>query len=126
MNLDGDAGVDANVRTCNLKNNQRWIFSNRDLTLRNNATGQCLTAVPQLEVWAGPLTGGSYAVVLLNRGNVVTDSITVRWTDLGLPSGKSATVRDLWAQKDLGTFTNSYTGENIPVHSVQMLKITPN
>lgn len=126
MNCEGDWGPDANVRTCNLGTHQKWIWSGVDNTVRNNATGQCLTVIPQIEIWAGPLTGGAYAVVLLNRGNITNESITVRWTDIGLPADKSATVRDLWARKDLGTFTGSYTGENIPVHSVQMLKITPN
>lgn len=126
MNSDGDWGADANVRTCNLKPNQKWIWSSVDNTVRNQATGQCLTAIPQLEVWAGPLTGGSYAVILLNRGSIASESITVKWSDIGLSADTSATVRDLWARKDLGTFKGSYTGENIPVHSVQMLKITPN
>jgi hypothetical protein len=32
-------------------------------------------------------------------------------------------VRDLWAGKDLGSFTDQYTANNVASHSVVMLKI---
>jgi alpha-galactosidase len=74
------------------------------------------------EVWAKNLTGtNTRAVALFNRGTA-NASITVKWSDIGLPAG-SATVRDLWAAKDLGASTDSYTGSNIPGHTVVMLKI---
>jgi alpha-galactosidase len=75
-----------------------------------------------LEVWSKNLTGtNTRAVALFNRGTA-NASITVKWSDIGLPAG-SATVRDLWAAKDLGASTDSYTGSNIPGHTVMMLKI---
>jgi alpha-galactosidase len=85
-----------------------------------------LTVRETLEIWAGPFSDGSQAVVLFNRGNSGSESITVKWTDLGFPLDRSATVRDLWARKDLGTFTGSYTSPNINFHQVMMLKITLN
>jgi hypothetical protein len=118
-------GPNVNVQTCTEEVSQQWIWNSTDKTVRNKNTGLCLTAQQELEVWAGPLTGGSQAVVLLNRGNIGSEPITVKWTDIGLPADKSATVRDLWAQKDLGTFTGSFESENITAHSVAMLKITP-
>jgi alpha-galactosidase len=75
-----------------------------------------------LEVWSKEMTGtNTRAVALFNRGTG-SASITVKWTDIGIPAG-SATVRDLWAAKDLGPFTDSYTASNIASHSVVMLKI---
>ena len=50
-------------------------------------------------------------------------SITVQWSALGIPAG-AATVRDLWAHKDLGTFNDSYTASSVPSHGVVMLKVT--
>ena len=38
-----------------------------------------------LEVWAGPLSDGSVAAVLLNRGTTEA-KITANWTDIGLTS----------------------------------------
>jgi alpha-galactosidase len=73
------------------------------------------------EVWMKPLADGSRAVILFNRGNE-GGPITVHWEDIGLFPGGSATVRDLWAKKDLGAFTGKYDGKVGP-HDVVMLKI---
>jgi alpha-galactosidase len=75
-----------------------------------------------LEVWSKELSGtNTRAVALLNRGPG-SASITVQWSDLGIPAG-AATVRDLWARQDLGTFTDSYTANDVQSHSVVMLEV---
>jgi alpha-galactosidase len=75
-----------------------------------------------LEVWSKEMTGtNTRAVALFNRGTSAA-SITVKWTDIGIPAG-SATVRDLWAAKDVGPATDSYTATGVASHSVVMLKI---
>lgn len=75
-----------------------------------------------LEVWSKELSGSNTrAVALFNRGSSAA-SITVQWSQLGLPSG-AASVRDLWEAKDLGSSTGSYTAMNVASHSVVMLKI---
>jgi alpha-galactosidase len=73
----------------------------------------------ELEVWMKPLADGSNAVGLFNRGWGATP-ITVEFRDLGI-SG-TATVRDLWARKDLGMFTGSFTA-TVPKHGVVMIKV---
>ena len=45
------------------------------------------------EVWAGPLDGGAYAVILLN---CAASNITASWSDFGVDPSKEAAVRDLW------------------------------
>ena len=125
LNVDRATGPTVNIRTCNLQDSEQWIWNSTDKTVKNKHTGLCLTAQQELEVWAGPLSNNSQAVLLLNRGNIGSEPITVKWTDIGLPADKSALVRDLWARKDLGTFTGSYKSDDIPAHSVVMLKITP-
>ena len=109
---------------CNQQDNQRWIWNATDGTVRSKGNNECLTVQPELEIWAGPLFGGSQAVVLLNRGDSDSEKITVNWTDIGFPADHSATIRDLWAHDDLGTFTGSYTSPNINSHAVMMLNIT--
>jgi alpha-galactosidase len=75
-----------------------------------------------LQVWAKKLTGtNTVAAVLLNRGTSAA-SITAQWSALGIPTG-AATVRDLWAKKDLGAFTGSYTATSVPAHGVVMIKV---
>ena len=79
------------------------------------------SAVGTNEVWSRTL-GYDFttkAVVLFNRNGPATN-ITVYWTNLALQPG-AATVRDLWAHADLGTFTNSFT-TNVASHAAVMLK----
>jgi len=62
-----------------------------------------------LEVWSKALaTPGQRAVLLLNRTGDPA-AITVHWSDLGLQNASAASVRDVWARKDLGTFSASYS-----------------
>ncbi|CAF1035035.1 unnamed protein product [Rotaria sordida] len=105
--------------------NKYIIWNQTDGLLKNTDNGQCLTVEQNIEIWAGPLSDGSQAVLLLNRNSTTTEVITVKWTDLGWPTNQWAHVRDLWARQDLGMFFSSYTSPNIERHAVQMLKITP-
>jgi hypothetical protein len=62
-----------------------------------------------LEVWSKALsTPGERAVLLLNRTGDPA-AIAVHWGDLGLSDASPASVRDLWARKDLGSFSSSYS-----------------
>jgi alpha-galactosidase len=75
-----------------------------------------------LEVWCKLLGTGltTKAVVLFNRSST-NASITVNWSDISLQPG-NATVRDLWARTDLGTFVNAYSAV-VPTHGAELLKI---
>jgi hypothetical protein len=125
LDVNRSNGANVFASTCSLKEGQQWIWNSTDKTVINKHNGLCLTVQQELEVWAGPVANNSQAVVLLNRGNIGSEPITVKWTDIGFPANKAADVRDLWAQKDLGSFTGNFTSENIAPHSVMMLKITP-
>lgn len=48
-----------------------------------------------IEVWAGPLSNGGVAVILLNR-SLSPQTFTAKWFDIGVPADKRMTVRDLW------------------------------
>jgi alpha-galactosidase len=72
-----------------------------------------------LEVWVKPLADGSKAVGLFNRGESVMP-VTAHFRDLGV--GEGATVRDLWAHKDLGVFRDSFTAE-VPKHGAVLIKV---
>jgi len=49
-------------------------------------------------------------------------NITIRFQDVGL-SG-SVLVHDIWQQKDIGTFTTSYTASNVPFHGIAFLTLS--
>ena len=76
-----------------------------------------------LEVWGRQLADGSRAVALLNRTGAEAE-ITVTWPDLGYPHHLAAKVRDLWAKRDLGEKTGSFTAA-VPGHGVVMVTIKP-
>ncbi|MFD3497735.1 ricin-type beta-trefoil lectin domain protein [Streptomyces sp. NPDC058676] len=74
------------------------------------------------QVYGKVLSGaGNRAVVLLNRTSAARN-ITVRWSDLGLTNA-NATVRDLWARADVGTYGTSYT-TSVPAGGSVMLTVT--
>ena len=75
------------------------------------------------EVWSKQLKDGSRAVLLLNRGGSEAE-ITVPWETIGYPGDISASVRDLWAHKDLGKFTGKF-GAKVESHGVVVMKIKP-
>ena len=74
-----------------------------------------------LEIWAKDMEDGSKAVGLFNRGRIES-RVTVKWSDLGI-SGKQV-VRDLWRQKDLGTFENEFTAP-VARHGVVLIRVRP-
>ena len=76
-----------------------------------------------LEVWAKQLADGGRAVALLNR-TAAEANITVSWTGLGYPDHVPAKVRDLWAKKDLGEKSGSFSA-SVPSHGVVMVRIEP-
>jgi len=76
-----------------------------------------------LEVWGKQLKDGSRAVVLLNRGSA-QQIVSVNWEALGYPAHLSASVRDLWQHKELGTFAGKFSAP-VASHGVVMIKVSP-
>ena len=78
--------------------------------------------LPDLQVWSKPLaTPGGHAVLLLNRTSSPA-KIEVSWNQIGLDSSAPATVRDLWAGKELGSYSSTYTA-TIPASDAALLVI---
>jgi alpha-galactosidase len=75
----------------------------------------------QTLVYAKPLDDGSWAVGLFNLGPVESP-VTLQWSDLGI-SGKQI-VRDVWRQKDLGTFDATFSTP-VAAHGVVLIRLHP-
>ena len=73
------------------------------------------------EVWVKEMEDGSKAVGLFNRAQG-EETVTASWADLGL-SGKHK-VRDLWRQKDVGSFSDKFEVK-VPRHGVVLVKVSP-
>ncbi len=102
--------------TLNILTNDEVIAVNQDALGRQ--------AVPVnsnrlLQAWAKPLEDGSKAVGLFNRGEADAD-VTIKWADLSL-QGKHK-VRDLWRQKDLGTFDDEFHMKIGP-HGAELVRV---
>ena len=81
----------------------------------------CVTPNGPLKVYVKELVDGTKAIGLFNTGETPA-KITLDWNQAGL-SGKQ-TLRDLWRQKDLGSFEGFYSAE-VPPHGVFFLRASP-
>jgi alpha-galactosidase len=85
--------------------------------------GRQATVVSKIDscgVLAKDLEDGSKAAGLFNVTDSVTRKLSVKWTELGI-SGKYI-VRDLWRQKDIGTFDEEFSA-SVPPHGVVMISL---
>ena len=71
------------------------------------------------EVWVRPLEDGSIAVGLFNRGEKPI-MVTADWTDLNISGTQK--IRDLWRQKDIGTFEGKFSA-SVAKHGVTMVRM---
>jgi alpha-galactosidase len=104
--------------TVSLLSNDEVIAIDQD-PLGKQATTVAKT--PGAFVYARELEDGSRAVGLFNKSREQT-KVAASWKDLGV--GRSQTVRDLWRQKDLGTFGDKFEA-TVPPHGVVMVKVSP-
>jgi alpha-galactosidase len=75
------------------------------------------------EVWSKQMKDGSRAVVLFNRGSAAGD-ISFKWEEIGYPGHLQATVRDLWAKKEIGKTSGEFSA-TVPSHGVVMVRVMP-
>lgn len=106
--------------------NNAWIYENTEMLDLNKQgfVGKPLSSNPKdkynSQIWTGKLADGSYVVGLFNREDTPQSRKIDFKKTLGLT--KEASVRDLWAHKNLGDMV-SY-GLEIPPHSCVIIKVT--
>ncbi len=86
----------------------------------------CRAAAPAMrgdlvEAWAKDMEDGSKAVGLFNLDEIERE-VRVTWADLGVTGSRR--VRDLWRQRDLGSFDRDFTGR-VPRHGVVLVRVFP-
>jgi alpha-galactosidase len=92
------------------------------LEVNQDPLGRAASRVYQrerLELWARPLADGSVAAGLFNRGLQAVE-MTATWKELGVSSRR--TVRNLWQQRDEGTFDQQFT-VRVPAHGAVMFRV---
>ena len=70
-------------------------------------------------VLAKPLADGSVAIGLFNLA-AAERKLTIRWSDLNISGPRTA--RDLWRQKDIGTFDGAFMA-TVPRHGVALVRL---
>jgi alpha-galactosidase len=70
---------------------------------------------------AKDMVDGSKAVGLFNTAEIQTE-ITVTWNDLRIEGPHQA--RDLWRQKNVGTYKNQFKAK-VPRHGVVFIRLFP-
>lgn len=118
--------------TLNLLTNDEVIAINQDPL---GKAARLVNEVDGVQIWVKPLEDGSVAVGLFNIANFgktpasffnwgAEKPVSFRFDLAGAGLQKTYTLRDVWRQKDLGTFTGSFTTD-IPYHGVRFLRLTP-
>jgi len=106
-----------------------WTSRRKDEATRPRQDGPREKEVPTeggnsgTEIWSKQLNDGTRAVLLLNRSASEAE-ISVAWSTLGYPEHLPASVRDLWAHKDLGKFTGKFSAK-VPSHDVVVVTVKP-
>ena len=102
--------------TTDLMTNHEVLDVNQDVLGRG---GSRVRQDQRLEVWVKPLADGTKAVALFNRGLQRAD-VTASWADVGVTGEQR--VRDLWQQRDLGSFSTRFTA-SVPAHGAVLVKV---
>jgi len=87
---------------------------------RRGIQGYKVFAESGCEIYNKPLSDGTTAVLLLNKGREKAD-IAMPWEKIGLAGAQP--VRDLWARQDLGEFKDSFTAHDLGQHEHRMIKV---
>ena len=107
---------------CDGRESQIFEYDEEEHTFKS--MGKCLSTaktIEQTEVWAGNLSDGSLAVLLLNRASY-QEYVEITWKELGL-NYSIASLRDLWAKKDLEPAIDGYKVK-LKSHESLFLKVS--
>ena len=105
--------------TLNLLTNDEVIAVDQDVLGKQ---AQQMVANNSYQVWMKALEDGGYAVGIFNLKNDY-QTVTLKWDEIGLNTTGDKKIRDLWRQKDLGVFKDSFS-TNVAPHGVTLVKIT--
>ena len=99
------------------------VLTNRDvIAIDQDSLGKAATralAKGDIEVWTRPLSGGSTAIAVFNRGSR-SEPLKIPWENLGI--SRKAKVRDLWNHKDLMVDASPV---KVAAHDIVLLRTIP-
>ncbi|MDX2196863.1 MAG: putative Ig domain-containing protein [Cytophagales bacterium] len=102
--------------TLNLLKNSEVIDINQDIAAKQ---AQRVFKNNNYEIYVKTLNDGGKAIAIFNV-STITQNISIKWQDYSISGYK--TIRDVWRQKDMGTFGTGYDAK-IPAHGCRLLKV---
>jgi alpha-galactosidase len=101
------------------------ILTNKDvIAVDQDVAGRQGTRISKSgdsEVWAKPLSDGSKAIALFNRGGSET-KVSITWADAGFKATPRH-ARDLWLHKDVSLEGDQFAA-TVPSHGVIMVRVS--
>lgn len=108
----------------NMNDNIKEILMNSDIIAVNqDPLGKQAKRIRDdgdTEVFAKPLSDGSWAIGLLNRNDTDVKSIKIDWDEIGIVGQRN--VRDMWLHQEIGKYTDSFRTEVKP-HECTVVKL---
>lgn len=74
-------------------------------------------------VWAKAMPAGGQAVLVINLGGSPVD-VSVDLSAIGLKGGKATSARDIWAGKDVGSVTGTWTVKALASHDSAFVRFS--
>jgi alpha-galactosidase len=93
------------------------------LAVSQHATNNRPVATGNTPVWCADIPGSSIKYVAVINRNSSAANVTINFNTLGVTVG-SDTLRDLWAQSNVGVYSGNYT-VNLAAHQSKLYRLTP-
>ncbi|MCX6326715.1 MAG: glycoside hydrolase family 27 protein [Bacteroidia bacterium] len=106
----------------NMTQDEKDIILNKDgISINQDPTeqGKQVKVEGDSEIWAKKLKNGKVAVLLLNRNKSENKNITLNFVDLGI--SQKVKIKDVYAKKDIGSFSKSISRQIKPQAGLFML-----
>lgn len=127
----GPGGPVIQLYNCHSSSNQAFDIATSTIS---DADGLCFASRAAVPTPSGSTSqyfnkpmawdGSTQAVLLMNH-DVQPSDLTVQFNTIPGLSCTSCKVRDVWQQKDLGTFQSSFTASSVGIHDCAFLMISP-
>jgi len=116
---------------CDLRNmtdETREILLNKEVIAINQDPigyqGRRIVIEDAYSIWAGELSDGAKSLVFFNK-DYKPRSFNISWSALGFNPDAKVVVRDLWQQRDVGTFHGYFSMSDVKATSAEFYKLTP-
>ena len=92
---------------------------------RDDKSGEPFAAVPAWQYFYKPIDGKSVAVLLMNHDSAAVNFVLTFANIPGCDGTTSYKLRDINAHADLGSFTGTWSINNVASHDAVFLMVTP-